>query len=301
MPNLERSGLVSDPITDLKHELLAAAERQHVQAAGPAGRRRWLGHLGRKRLLLTATTVAIAAAGALFFTAPWSKSPSFLARAEAALAADAGTVLHAKWEETWTSTDPACTVTRGPNEIWIDLTSPYRYRALMNEAGYPVVYPSDPRAIGCSNGTATEVGGTLDPVQTTRFEPPNTLSHSPPLLILDPDPVAELREAISAGRAHDEGEAQLRGRTVERIRIDPPAGLPSGCADAGCPHEPTYVYVDPETFHPVELHGVGFIVLDSVAWFRVVRRDLTFEYLPRTAANLALSDIQAQHPNAIGP
>jgi hypothetical protein len=294
---LERSGLVGDPITDLKQELLAAAARQHVQAADPAARRRWLGHLGRNQLLLTATTVAIAAVGALFFTTPWSKSPSFLARAEAAFAADAGTVLHAKWEETWTSTDPACTVTRGPNEIWIDQTVPYRYRAHMNEVGYP----SDPRAMVCSNGTATEVGGTLDPAQTTRFEPPNTLSHSPPLLILDPDPVAKLREGISAGRAHDEGEAQLRGRTVERIRIDPPAHLPSGCAGAGCPHEPTYVYVDPDTFHPVELHGVGFIVLDSVTWFRVVRRELTFEYLPRTAANLALSDIQAQHPNAIGP
>ena len=25
-----------------------------------------------------------------------------------------------KWELTSTSTDPACTVTHGPNEIWID-------------------------------------------------------------------------------------------------------------------------------------------------------------------------------------
>jgi hypothetical protein len=36
------------------------------------------------------------------------------------------------------------------------------------------------------------------------------------------------------------------------------------------------------------------------------RRDLvfryrTFEYLPRTAANVALTDIEAQHPNATGP
>ena len=30
-------------------------------------------------------------------------------------------------------------------------------------------------------------------------------------------------------------------------------------------------------------------------------RYLTFEYLPRTAANLALTDIRAQHPDAIGP
>ena len=30
-------------------------------------------------------------------------------------------------------------------------------------------------------------------------------------------------------------------------------------------------------------------------------RYLTFEYLPRTAVNLALTDIRAQHPDAIGP
>lgn len=30
-------------------------------------------------------------------------------------------------------------------------------------------------------------------------------------------------------------------------------------------------------------------------------RYLTFEYLPRTAGNLALTDIRAQHPDAIGP
>jgi hypothetical protein len=33
----------------------------------------------------------------------------------------------------------------------------------------------------------------------------------------------------------------------------------------------------------------------------IVARYLTFEYLPRTAANVALTDIVAQHPNAGGP
>jgi hypothetical protein len=258
----------------------------------------------RRHAALALAALAGAAAAALFVSTPWKNSPGFLARAEAALAAHAGTVLHAKSVETWTSTDPACTVTRGPNEIWIDQTPPHRYRALMHEVGYPVVYPpnGDPRAMVCSSGTATEVGGTLDPVQTIRFEPPNTLlNNSQPQLHLHPDPVTELREAISAGRAHDEGETQLGGRTVRRIRIDPPADLPPGCADAGCPNEPAYMFVDPETFYPVESHGLGLIVLDRVAWFRAVRRELTFEYLPRTEANLALTDIRAQHPNAIEP
>ena len=33
-------------------------------------------------------------------------------------------------------------------------------------------------------------------------------------------------------------------------------------------------------------------------WHHVVVRYLTFEYLRRTDANLALTDIRAQHPNA---
>jgi hypothetical protein len=109
-----------------------------------------------------------------------------------------------------------------------------------------------------------------------------------------------LREAISGGRAHDEGETQLDGRTVERIRID----LSSACpADPNCPRETPYWYVDPETFYPVETVGSGVIAPPGgpVVQFHIVIRFLTFEYLPRTAANLALTDIHAQHPNATGP
>jgi hypothetical protein len=43
---------------------------------------------------------------ALLLTAPWSSSPGFLQRAEAALTPPAGTVLHMKWQLTTTSTDP---------------------------------------------------------------------------------------------------------------------------------------------------------------------------------------------------
>jgi hypothetical protein len=111
--------------------------------------------------------------------------------------------------------------------------------------------------------------------------------------------VAELRQAIAEGRARDEGKTQLHGRTVERIRIEPAAD----CGLPGCPRDPVYTYVDPETFHPIEIHGIGLIAPPDgpVVWSRVVMRYLTFEYLPRTAANLELADIRAQHPNATGP
>lgn len=291
---------MSDPVTDLKHELLAAAERQHRHTAVHA--RRWRGR-GRTRLLLTAATMAIGTAVALLFTAPWSNSPSFLARAQAALTPRAGMILHEKWQLRSASTDPACTVTRDPSEIWIDQTPPSRYRLLMNDSHDPATY--DPRALACSSRTSrrdellpspsvgTELAGTLDPPWTIMFVPPNTLRRAPLVSPFPPDPVTDLREAIGAGRAHDEGKTQLHGRTVERIRLDPPS-CPSF---RRCPSEPIYAYVEPETFYPIQTETDFYIAGVRV---HVVTRFLTFEYLPRTDANLALTDIKAQHPNATG-
>jgi hypothetical protein len=290
---------MSDPISELKHELLAAAERQHGHAAERAGGRRLRRHLGRNRVLAVAT-LPIAAAVALLFTAPWSNSPSFLARAEAALTSHGGRILHQKWEVTSTSTDPACTVKRGPNEIWIDQTPPHRYRVLLLNDLPAEPGVGDPRGLACASGMAAEFGGTRDSFETLRFVPPNTLVPWRLRLAFVLDPVTRLREAISAGTAHDEGKTELDGRTVERIRIDPP----SDCPLPSCPREPSYAYVDPETFHPVETRGPGFIALVGgpvVARLHLVARILTYEYLPRTEANLALTDIRAQHPNATGP
>ena len=98
--------------------------------------------------------------------------------------------------------------------------------------------------------------------------------------------------------AHYEGKAQVDGRTVERIRIDPAST---------CPHQTVRrsqrTYVDPETFYPVEVRSpaaVGF-VNGPVLWHDIVVRYDTYEFLPRTDANLALTDIRAQHPEATGP
>lgn len=114
------------------------------------------------------------------------------------------------------------------------------------------------------------------------------------------DPVSALREAIAEGRAHEAGTAQLDGRTMQRIDLDlPPHSpataprLPVGAPPrlpAGAPvsHSEAYAYVEPETFHPVEIvYG-----LDTY-------RFLAYEYLPETPANLALTNIQAQHRHAI--
>ena len=304
-----------DPIADLKHELLAAAERQqrHAAAVG-AGHRRLRVSFSRNRLALTTATAAVVAAAGLVFTAPWTSSPGFLERVQAAVAPPPGSILHMKWELTSKSSDLACTVTHGPNEIWIDQTPPHRFRVLLSEFNFG---GADLRALACAGGTAVELGGTFDAGPearrrpsgepgktrrpTVRFVPPNTLSYSygnGPFYV--DDPVKALRDDLNSGRAHDEGTMQLDGRTVRRISIDPP----SDCPVSSCSRKPNYAYVDPETFYPVrfECEDCGVIALPGrpVLRLHMLTRFLAYEpLLLRTAANLALADIRAQHPDAI--
>jgi hypothetical protein len=285
---------MSDPIRDLKRELLAAAERQHSSAptaTGPWRRRR-----APRRVLLVAVSVSIAAALALVVSSPWSDSPGLLEQARAALTAPPDTIRHEKVEIISTSTYAGCTVTRGPSELWEDTKTPYRWRVLWRDL--PMVeedVPPDVTEPDCWKGITSELGGTSKPVCTAAgcepslsFRAPNTLRISPISVGFPADPVQGLRDAIDNGLAHDEGTTQLGGRTVERIRFDPP---PDCDADQVC-RPPIYVYVDPATFYPVEIHNPEFRGESSVTRF------LTFEYLPRTPANLALTDIRAQHPGA---
>lgn len=266
---------MSNPITDLKQELVAAAERRHHEDAVSAERRPLRTRVLRPRLLVTSTAVAIAAAVALFVTAPWGGSPDFLAKAQAALTPPTGTVLHEKWQMTVTSTNPACTLTQDL-EIWVEETPPYKYRAL-------VALPAPGDSSVCSSGKTVEIGGALDSHQALRFVSPNTLSAAGPSLQFPRDPLQSLRDALSAGKAVDEGQTKLDGRTVERIR--------SGDGS---------VYVDPQTFHPIET--VGPIVAHATDRPDVVLQSvghvLAYDYLPATTANVALTNIRAQHPNA---
>jgi hypothetical protein len=292
---------MSDPVGELRRELLAAAERQRHHAAASAVRIQLRARIAQHRLLLIAATLAVAAAAALLVTSPWSSSPGFLERAQAALTPPAATVLHYKSKGIVISRDPACTVSRS-TEIWIDQTPPHHYRALMNLVlADPAA--ADLRTLVCSSGPTTELGGTPD-TETLMFVPPDRLKHSPVglLLAFPPDPVTQLRDAISAGTAHDEGKTQLDGRTVERIRIDPPSAC--GQEIPGCRREAGYAYVDPKTFYPVEMRSPGVFRPGGGrpdVWLRLVDRFVSFEFLPRTAANLALTNIRAQHPHAIGP
>jgi len=269
--------------------LASAIERQH-------GRGTWVPRLIRQRpgrIALAFAALAGATAAALFVSAPWKSSPGFLERAQAALTPPAGTVLHVKYEWTrTTSGDSSCTIT-DPIEMWVDQTPPHRYRGLLNVSRDP-----------CASGTPREGGGTLDTQETLEFVPPDTLRSSELGYFGPPDPVAALQQAISDGRAHYDGKTELDGRTVARIRVDGPPDCPVAVFP-GCERDPDYVYVDPETFYPVQAESPhGYAIPspgDPLVRFHSVLRWLTYEYLPGTPANRALADIRAQHPNATGP
>jgi hypothetical protein len=265
---------------------LEDAIRRELEAQTPAGSNGWAGHVLRavrrrpgRTTLAFAAVVGATAAAVLFLSTPWQSSPGFLERAQAALTPPPGRILHMKWE----MTTRACTGTFG-YEVWIDLAPPHMYRALL-PPGPANPVPREP----CATGPRSEVGGALEGELPLMFVPPNTLVRSRRLSFsVEADPWADVRKMISEGRAHREGATLLDGRTVERVRFDPPSPLPRACLAFGCPT--SYGYFDPETLYPVAWDfGQGDM------W-----RYLTYEYLPRTEDNLALTDIRAQHPGATG-
>ena len=197
-----------------------------------------------------------------------------------------------KWQLTTTSAEYSCTVTHPPSEMWIDQMPPRRYRGRL---GYVPPFSQDPRTVACESAGPVEVGGTLDKQEKGPIGPSDQPRYGGP-----PDLVAALRGAISDGRAHDEGETELGGRTVRRIRVDPP----DDCDFVpGCERDRIYMYVDPETFRPVqaESSGADFVLRDgTVLRHDAVTRYLTYEYLPGSPANRALADIR-EHPIATGP
>jgi hypothetical protein len=257
---------------------------------------------GPGRAVLACAALAFAAVAALFVSAPWSSSTAFLERAQAALTPPPDSVLHVKWDATRTSVDYGCTVTARANEMWVDQAPPYRYRVLDRDA--PPEEIVDTRTESCAAGRRPiEFGGTLQPPQSLRFEPPNTLRRRSFGFGGPPDFVAALRQAIADGTAHHDGRTELDGRTVERIRM-----APAPCPDTfrslkpPCPPpEPSFAYMDPETFRPVRIdfpYGIARVVGDRVLRFHIVHSYRMYEYLPRTDAHVALADIKEQHPDA---
>ena len=250
------------------------------------------------RTLLAFAAVTGAALAALFVSSPWKTAPGFLEEVQAKAAVQAavtppkGAILHVKWDHIFTSDQPACTSKSG-HEFWIDTTPPHRFRAI-------VPLPEGPAGPGlaCLRTTPTERGGDLGK-PNLRFVPPNRLVVDGPLYFssVNQDPWAFTLEKINEGRAHTEGTTRLDGRRVERVRFDPSASCPAPAA-GHCPTEPEYGYFDPET---LELVAWDYARDPMFPHWHGRERYLAYEYLPRTDDNLALTNILAQHPDAIGP
>lgn len=276
---------------------------------------------------------AAAATIAVLALAPSGGSSDFLARAAAALAPTRGTVLYERWETTIApeAGNPARrhAVTFGPEQLWIEGDHPHRYRTvLLPRSG------SDEGRLGGSAlayaygvslgfggfdaegvlrrvqrgiaGRPFELGGTVDGRRPTlTFLPSNDLLRARLKVELGPslpgphdqiiedgaDPVGALRAAITEGRAHVAGTMRLNGRTVQRIDISLPqqplADTPPPTTGHQVIRTEAFAYVEPKTFHPVE------IVFGGQTY-----RFLAYKYLPATTANLALTDMRAQHPRA---
>jgi hypothetical protein len=281
------------------------------------------------RAVLAMAALVGATAAALFVSTPWQSSPGllepaqaarFLERTQAALTPPPGEILHFKAEWSRTSTTFGCTVT-GPVEMWSDRTPPFRFRRITSQFVSGVARDADFRTIVCSKWDTNEVGG--DASGSLEFHPPNTLVFvgGTGMSIDEIDLLrAMLRDAIARGLGHDEGMTEIDGRAVRRFRLDCDPLIPAG---RGLPVDdgwrcvgPSYVYVDTETFLPVQLeqpwgftfgpfregpNGLTFGSLrkgGKVEHFDTVWRYRVIEYLPRTEDNIALTDIRAQYPDA---
>lgn len=284
---------MSNPVEDLKRELLAAAERQHQPA--PATTERRLRHTRMPRLLPIAAAVAVAAAAALFVTTPWSSSRGLLAKAAAALTVPPGRILHEKWTEVQHEVVPDGRICTGESagEFWIDEPT-NRFRAVMRDPNAPYPHPptrAEKMKEACKPAEpAYEIGGHVLETGGFQFVPPNRLGRIASNVIPfgggPYDPVETLRHALRSGHARNTGKAELNGRTVELITerycLNGPG---STCTQRGIDR----FYVDPKTFYPVEV-----VTANST---RIIRF-AAYEYLPRTPRNLALTNIRAQHPHA---
>ncbi len=280
--------------------------------------------------ILTASALCVAAAAVvLLLIAPGGSSPSYLARASAAITSPKpDSILYERWQATFPSEGPGHpSQTFGPDQLWIEGAAPRRYRLIMQPnpesqtpdriwgqyggpfgfGGYPYWLKELEAAVA---GHPLELGGELEN-PTEHAQPPRTLTFTPPDTIWSgrfraplgaplpgpshtineavSDPVTALRKAIAEGHAQEDGTSKLDGHTLKRITFNPTPPPPDA---------------PPSTTQATKAEG-SYALVDSETFKPVVieiadstYRFLTYEYLPANPTNLALTNIKAQHPNA---
>lgn len=254
----------------------AAGARAAVAVAVEREQARGRGRLPRRRRALAGALALAAAAIAVALVAPWSGGPSLVDRAAAAITQDSNTVLHQRVEISSTDLATGAVLGRRVDELWLDGAPPHRYRTFFQP-------PFTSKTL--------EVGGTSASLRASVYRPAtNTFdTHSLQLEVTGMNALDTIRQALASGAAVAQGTARLDGRQVLKFLVR--GSGPEGTDEL--------YYVDPQTYDPVEIDGQGFLV-DGPKRYHVatVERFLTFELLPRTQANLRLTDIQAMHPSA---
>ena len=277
-------------------------------------------------LALLATTLALSAALALAITAPWQGGPSILAKASAAISAPAGAqVLY----EQMTFRSPTIVNYRNPLlrltpmgragngsfKLWLELSGSERsFRSITHivlparKGGIPA--PTAPWGYGTTRLKAgphtLEVGGLLGPkhvIEADVYQPAGNrivrYTHAPTAIRSTSfEPVALIQQALGDKQALLAGPTRLNGQKVERIDLT--------IHDVDYGNGSATYYIDARTFRPVEVvfhHAIGvgypdLPLFQSGVTTNVVFHFVAYRYLPATSANLALTNIHTQHPDA---
>lgn len=293
---LDRIAPETDPTPDWEWVLVQAAvepERAgHVYETGEPGSSGLRNVRRLRRLTLLGAGIVVAAAVALVVVAPWKGGPTILQRANAAISPAASQVLYMNFgiccPEAWRSG-------RDHIQLWIDGAAPRSFRS----AGQPMFgYTEHGGTLGPETSLGTQsVTSYLgyNPTTNTIVEHVRSFDRSKPL---DFDPLTVVRKALTAGTAHLDGRAVIDGEQAIKITLT--------TRDLNG-HTGTVIYLaNAKTYYPIEikLQSLEAFSYPLEPLFRPNGRGWTatfrfqsFEYLDTTTKNLALTNIQAQHPN----
>jgi hypothetical protein len=275
------------------------------------GRRRRSWPPRSRYLLAGAVVLVVVSVVSLTVAAPWRGGPSIVDRAAAAiLTPNSRQILY---ERITFRRSGFVHAPQGPTvqiRAWVDGGSPRSFRirtdnphgkSFSPDGQTVVTFPSD---FGGNVGSADGLSYSF----TDRDLAPVPFWKPITQAILDP--AAYVRASLTSGRATADGSTTIRGRRVLRIRIasHPPFHSVTGAL----------FYVDARTYRPVRIElnanlpfesRVGYPYCLTFAMLYGCNNnpgphamwvyDFTdYRYLPRTAANRKLANIQAMHPNA---